>query len=158
MNEKIRVHKLHMFYMNIIVIKMKTRSGVMRMPPHWPSLYQARELIPELKNLRHFEKIFTRLFNVAVSTKSWYGRCFLTLIISEMILRYQIFLDTIQGQYILDKIIKSLSTAATLKEYTQQFKVLSDSHRLLAKRTYIEFIFKTSLCIDVAQYITNFVV
>jgi len=137
---------------------MKTRSGVMRMPPHWPSLYQARELIPELKNLKHFERIFTRLFNAALSRKSWYGRCLLTLIISEMILRYQIFLDTILGQYMLDKIIKSLSTAAILKEYTQQFKVLSYSHRLLAKRTYIEFIFTDVLYRDVAHHISTFVI
>ena len=137
---------------------MKTRSGVMRMPPKWPSLYQARECIPKLQTLRHFEKIFRSLFNIALSNKLLYERCLLTLIISEMILRYQIFLDTIQGQDILDTIIKSLSTVATLKEYTQQFKVLSYSHRLLAKRTYIEFIFKTPLCIDVARYITNFVV
>ena len=137
---------------------MKTRSGVMRMPPHWPSLYQAREIIPEVKNIIHFEKIFKSLFDIALSNKSWYGKCLVTLIISEMILRYQIFLDTILGQYMLDKIIKSLSTAAILKEYTQQFKVLSYSYRLEAKRRYIEFIFKTPLCIDVSRHITNFVV
>ena len=136
---------------------MKTRSGVMRMPPKWPSLYQARELIPELKNIIHFEKIFKSLFDIALSNKSWYSKCLVTLIISEMILRYQIFLDTILGQYMLDKIIKSLSTAAILKEYTQQFKVLSYSHRLLAKKTYIEFIFTDVLYRDVAHHISTFV-
>ena len=94
---------------------------------------------------------------MALSNKSWYGKCLVTLIISEMILRYQIFLDNILGQYMLDKIIKSLSTAAILKEYTQQFKVLSYSHRLLAKKTYIEFIFTDVLYRDVAHHISTFV-
>jgi hypothetical protein len=74
-----------------------------------------------------------------------------------MTLKYQLFLDDKRGQYILDKIIKTLVTVPDLKEYTHQFKVLSDSHRLIAKRKYIEFIFTGVLYRDVAHHIASFV-
>ncbi len=137
---------------------MKTRSGVMRMPPHWPSLYKAREHIPELQTFNQFRKTFNRFLDAAIYNEQLlYNRRLLVLVISEMTLKYQLFLDDKRGQYLLDKIIKTLVTVPYLKEYTQQFKVLSDSHRLKAKQDYIEFIFTGVLCKDVGRHIANFV-
>ena len=137
---------------------MKTRSGIMQMPPMWPSLYKARQHIPELQTFNQFRKTFNRFFDAAIYNEQLlYDRRLLVLVISEMLLKYKLFLDDKKGQRMLDKIIKNLMTVPELSEYTQQFKVLSDSYRLEAKRIYIEFIFKTPLCIDVARHITNFV-
>ena len=136
---------------------MKTRSGVMQMPPHWPSLYKAREYIPELQTFKQFRKTFSRFYNAAIYDEQLlYNRRLLVLVISEMTLKYQLFLDDKRGQYLLDTLIKTLETVPDLKEYTQKFKVLSDSYRLQAKRSYIEFFFINPLCVDVARHIASF--
>ena len=74
-----------------------------------------------------------------------------------MLLKYEIFLDTPCGQYMVDLVIRCLSRSSHLKEYTQKFRVLSDSHRLMAKRTYVEFFFTGLTCPDVARHIASFV-
>jgi hypothetical protein len=100
---------------------------------------------------------FDRYYDDALQEKSLYNRRLLTLVMAEMLLKYQIFLDTPDGQYMVDSIIKCLLTTRKMKEYTQRLKVLSDSHRLKAQQEYIVFLFKGPLCLDVAHHIASFV-
>jgi len=137
---------------------MKTRSGVMRMPPTWPSLYQARARIREIQTVKQMRRNFDMYYSHALERKTVHSRRLLTLIMSEMILKYQIFLDTQDGQFMVNSIIKCLVTVPDLKEYTQKLKVLSDSHRLDAKKAYIEFFMTGLTCPDAARSIAKFVV
>jgi len=124
--------------------KMKTPLG-------WPSIYQARELVPaNIQTVRQLEHHFKVLQDHYESTpKLWY------LVMCEMILRYQLFADSVVFQELIDVIIEKGCDHLT-EEYRQQFKVLSDSHILRAKQAYIEFIFTNTLCRDVARHISSF--
>ena len=130
----------------------------MRMPPTWPSLYQARARIREIQTVKQMRRNFDMYYSHALERKTVHSRRLLTLIMSEMILKYQIFLDTPDGQFMVNSIIKCLVTVPDLKEYTQKLKVLSDYHILEAKKVYIEFIFTGVLYRDVAHHISTFVV
>jgi len=138
---------------------MKTRSGVMRMPKGWPSLYQARALVPkDIQTVNQFVKVYNS-FVIRGNSKKYYDKHRLyALAICEMILRYQIFIDHHNVQIIVENILLSFHNTKCPREYIKQIQVLSETHQILARQAYIEFFFKGPLNIDIARHIASFFV
>ena len=134
---------------------MKTRSGLILLPTSWPCLNRVREYVPEdIQTVRQLFKFFSRSIP-DIKNKKIKKRRFLFLVLSETILKYALLLDCPDGQYMVNAIIKSLETAH-VKEYTHQFKVLSDWHRMAAIKRYVEFFFTGLTCPDVARHVAGF--
>ena len=144
---------------------MKTRSGVTHFPAEsdWPSVYQAREHIPEINTGFELRRVLYAIVMTSMGLSMKKRRlCF--LIMAEMLLKYHTLLSPDGAQTLIDRVIsndciisKDREPVDFLSEYTQQFKVLSDHHRLEAKRAYFEFLLTGPLNRDVAHHIASMV-
>ncbi len=74
-----------------------------------------------------------------------------------MVFKYHFLLTDAEAQKLIDGVIEKSEDCPELNEYVQKFKLLSDQHRLKAQRTYIEFLLKGSLNVDVARHIASFI-
>lgn len=138
---------------------MKTRSGVIRMPKGWPSLYQARALVPkDIQSVNQFVKVYNSFVIRGNSKKYSDKRLLYALAVCEMILQYQIFVDHHDVQIIIEHMLLSFHYTACPREYLKQIRVLSETHQILARQAYVEFFFKGPLNIDVARHIASFFV
>jgi len=76
---------------------------------------------------------------------------------SETVLKYHFMIGDDAAQKLIDCVIKKSETNPDLKEYANQFKVLSDQHRVEAKKAYVEFFFKGLTNVDCAKHVASFV-
>jgi hypothetical protein len=138
---------------------MKTRSGVIRMPAGWPSLYQARALVPkDIQSVSQFVKVYNSFVTRGNSKKYADKRLLYDLAICEMILQYKIFIDHHDVQVIIEDTLLSLFFTNCPWEYLNQIRVLSEIEQTLARQAYVEFFFKGPLNADVARHIASFFV
>ena len=138
---------------------MKTRSGVCRMPSGWPSVYEAQK---NVRNVQTQNQLIRMLFNFKAKveqSQSIRERRLWTMSLAEAVLKFQILLEfgvNEEFQSLIDKIIEKFQECPS--DYVKKFKMVSDSHRLQAKRTYIISIIKeTKLGLDIAEKVATFV-
>ena len=138
--------------------KMQTRSGVCRMPSGWPSVYEAQK---NVKNVQTQNQLVRMLFNFKDKAEECYSlreKRLWIMTLAEAVLKFRILLefgDNQEFQSLIDKIIEKFEECPS---YVKKFKMVSDSHRLHAKRVYVISILKdTKLGVDIAEKVATFV-
>jgi hypothetical protein len=136
---------------------MKTRSGLVPLPRVWPSVYEARKGVSDVQTRTQFISAIHRIVTPNLTETNIRKKRLAYLTASEMILRYHFLLTDEEAQKLINGVVKKSETSPDLKEYVQQFKVLSDQHRDAAKQAYIEFFLKGLTNVDCARHIAGFV-
>ena len=144
--------------------KMNTRSGVIRVPTGWPSLYEVRrtvKTIPMTENclVSTIFSIYQQYISDIQTTTIKEAR-FGLLKIPETILNYPIYHNTVPIQFILNDCILTLSKEDKRPEkYINYLKQFSNRYRLNSKKTYIKAILDRSILgSDITSHIIKFVV
>jgi hypothetical protein len=136
---------------------MKTRSGIVLLPRSWPSVYEARKGMTDVQNRIQMIRAIHRIVIPNLDAVPVPQKRLIYLTASEMVFKYHFLLTDAEAQKLIDGVIEKSEDCPELNEYVQKFKLLSDQHRLKAQRTYIEFLLKGSLNVDVARHIASFI-
>jgi hypothetical protein len=136
---------------------MKTRSGIVPLPSGWPSVYEARKGVADMQMQSQVMSALKRILTDSLSETDRRKKRLSYLTASEIVLKYHFMLGDDAAQKLINGVIKKSETIPDLKEYAKQFKVLSDHHRVLAKKAYVEFFFKGLMDIDCAKHVASFV-
>jgi len=136
---------------------MKTRSGLIPLPRGWPSVYEARKGMSEVQTRSQLIHAIHKIVTPNLTDTNIRRKRLRYLTGSEMILKYNFILNDEEAQKLINGVVEKLKTSPDLKEYIQQFKVLSDQHRTTAKQAYVEFFFKGITNVDCARHLAGFV-
>jgi len=136
---------------------MRTRSGIVPLPSGWPSVYEARKGVSEIQTRTQLIHAIHRIVSPNLTDIPVPKKRLAYLTASEMIFKYNFLLTDAEAQKLIDGVIEKSETCPELKEYIQKFKVLSDRHRIAARRVYIESLLTGSLNVDVARHIASLV-
>jgi hypothetical protein len=136
---------------------MKTRSGLVPLPRGWPSVYEARKGVSEIQTRDQLIRAIHRIVTPNLTDTIIRRKRLAYLTASEMIYKYHFLLTDAEAQKLINGVIEKSETSPDVEEYVKKFKVLSDQHRLAAKRDYVEFLLKGSLNVDVARHISSFI-
>ena len=136
---------------------MKTRSGVTHLPSGWPSVYEALKGVSEIQTRSQLIHAIHRIVTPNLTDTNVRRKRLAYLTASEMIFKYHFLLTDVEAQKLINGVIEKSETCPEIEEYVQKFKLLSDQHRVAARRTYIEFFFKGPLNVDVARQIASFI-